>query len=177
MHLNTDEIRLLVLVLDLLQKLPQEVQDEAKQELDEAWKLTKQLRGSIMTTLEDEVQRLTDEQITAIFDETWSANPSARCAVLSRGIAGLPMLYHFANAIESAALSAQSQAVGAGWTDVALSLPSHDPKPGSFGVKVLIRPTINEENWAFYGCRVMDKGSFYRYGAVLEGITEWRYPT
>lgn len=54
-------------------------------------------------------------------------------------------------------------------------LPTCDLTPNSFGVAVLIKPSIDGDNRAFYGCRVSDEPRFYRYGKRLDGVRTWAF--
>lgn len=69
------------------------------------------------------------------------------------------------------------------WISVNDDLPKCDMTPNSFGVLVEIRPRYlfcdadKPERFAYYGCRQTDKPNFYKYGAVIDGITHWRYPS
>jgi hypothetical protein len=61
-----------------------------------------------------------------------------------------------------------------GWIDVKKRKPKCSLKPGSLGVEVIIWPRCaNGEATAFYGRRCTDKPTFYRYGAVIHGVTHW----
>lgn len=53
-------------------------------------------------------------------------------------------------------------------------LPECVELPNAFGVQVEVIPPLLG-SVTYYGCRVTDKPAFYRYGAVVKGITHWRY--
>ncbi|WP_446903053.1 DUF551 domain-containing protein [Burkholderia sp. YIM B11467] len=61
-----------------------------------------------------------------------------------------------------------------GWISVDDQLPPYNRKIGSLGVEVLIWPAMESgERTAFFGRRVSQKPSFYRYGALVHGVTHW----
>jgi hypothetical protein len=59
------------------------------------------------------------------------------------------------------------------YQNVKIAHPVCDPAPDSFGVKVIIKPVIDGDPFAFYGCRMGSKPCFYRYGAELKGVKSW----
>ena len=60
------------------------------------------------------------------------------------------------------------------WINVKARMPKCSRAPGSLGVEVLVWPHCDSgEATAFYGRRVTDKPAFYRYGALIGGITHW----
>lgn len=66
------------------------------------------------------------------------------------------------------------------WISVKDALPQCNPKPGSFGLEVLIFPSTKvpgtaDLNTAFFGRRVTDKPCFYRFGATLHNVQKWAY--
>ncbi|KVE08407.1 DUF551 domain-containing protein [Burkholderia anthina] len=60
------------------------------------------------------------------------------------------------------------------WISVDEKLPTCNRKAGSLGVEVLIYPAMETgERTAFFGRRISQKPTFYRYGAAVHGITHW----
>lgn len=62
------------------------------------------------------------------------------------------------------------------WISVDDRLPKHNKKIYSEGVEVLVWPRPNSAtgvSTAFYGRRINAISSFYKYGAVIDGITHW----
>jgi len=81
-----------------------------------------------------------------------------------------------ARAIAAAAPAPAQQAVtltDSGWISVEDQLPKCPRKAGSPGVEVLIHPRHVGEVTAFYGRRVTSQPNFYRYGALVNGVTHW----
>ncbi|VWD01485.1 hypothetical protein BLA17378_05268 [Burkholderia aenigmatica] len=61
-----------------------------------------------------------------------------------------------------------------GWVSVDEKLPSCKRKHGTLGVEVLIWPAMESgERTAFFGRRISQKPTFYRYGAPVHGVTHW----
>lgn len=61
-----------------------------------------------------------------------------------------------------------------GWISVNDQLPPYNRKIGSLGVEVLIWPAMESgERTAFFGRRISQKPSFYRYGTPVHGVTHW----
>ncbi|MDS0850084.1 DUF551 domain-containing protein [Burkholderia cenocepacia] len=60
------------------------------------------------------------------------------------------------------------------WITVEERLPTCNRKAGSLGVEVLIYPAMETgERTAFFGRRISQKPTFYRYGAPVQGVTHW----
>ncbi|WP_322067965.1 DUF551 domain-containing protein [Burkholderia cenocepacia] len=60
------------------------------------------------------------------------------------------------------------------WITVEERLPICNRKAGSLGVEVLIYPAMETgERTAFFGRRISQKPTFYRYGAPVHGVTHW----
>jgi len=62
-----------------------------------------------------------------------------------------------------------------GFHPVTDQLPVCDLTPNSLGVEVRIKPAIEGDDVAFYGCRLGEVPQFYRYGARLPGVKRWAY--
>ncbi|MCA7953902.1 DUF551 domain-containing protein [Burkholderia seminalis] len=60
------------------------------------------------------------------------------------------------------------------WISVDQKLPTCNREAGSLGVEVLIYPAMETgERTAFFGRRISQKPTFYRYGAPVHGVTHW----
>ncbi|MCA8113861.1 DUF551 domain-containing protein [Burkholderia cepacia] len=60
------------------------------------------------------------------------------------------------------------------WISIDEKLPTCNRKAGSLGVEVLIYPAMETgERTAFFGRRISQKPTFYRYGAPVHGVTHW----
>ncbi|MGN8184539.1 DUF551 domain-containing protein [Burkholderia sp. 22088] len=60
------------------------------------------------------------------------------------------------------------------WIRIDEKLPTCNRKAGSLGVEVLIYPAMETgERTAFFGRRISQKPTFYRYGAPVHGVTHW----
>ncbi|MDF3115828.1 DUF551 domain-containing protein [Burkholderia semiarida] len=82
----------------------------------------------------------------------------------------------YAAALELAAYVASSLATPdrEAWISVDEKLPTCNRKAGTLGVEVLIYPAMQTgERTAFFGRRISQKPTFYRYGAPVHGVTHW----
>jgi hypothetical protein len=64
------------------------------------------------------------------------------------------------------------------WVSIKERLPKCDNEKDSFGVEVIVYPYIGDcdsaVGTAFFGKRITCNPSFYKYGALIDGITHWQ---
>jgi len=71
--------------------------------------------------------------------------------------------------------------MGIVWRSVIDEMPKCDMTPDSLGVAIEVKPKFKfhdkdpGESQCYYGRRQSDKPNFYKYGAVINGVTHWRY--
>ena len=92
---------------------------------------------------------------------------------IDAGDGAYPQDYHDTFGKLEAALPALERLLAGeqGWIACSERMPDCDMQDRSFGVEVLVHP--HTERTAFYGCRQTKEPNFYKYGAVLSGITHW----